>query len=159
MESSQKSFYQFTIGLGDLEKKIIDRELFCRDKNIEAHPIIFGVNCDSEVRYVVVLREFRFHFNDFLSALDAAFKIFNFFNIAFPPESLKFWSIINALFYKANNDVPITGKSYSVVQTLKVRMEEAKKSAKRSPSKKSAKRSPSRRSTSGSPARSITSSP
>lgn len=64
MEDSQKSFYQFATGLNNLEEKMSARKVIRQDKNIDPHPIIFGVNFDSKVRYVVVMEELRFYFDE-----------------------------------------------------------------------------------------------
>lgn len=139
MEDSQKSFYQFATSQNDLELKIAARKELWQARNIEPHPIIFGVNLDSKVRYAVILYEVRFYFNEFLNAFDAAFKTFHFFNIPYPPESLKFWNLVNHLFYKVNGDVAVIGKLYSVIEALKLHIKKVK--------------TPSRRRSSCSPAR------
>lgn len=131
MEESQKSFYQFAKDQRDLEDKIESQKNYWLSKEIEPHPIIFGCNFDSRVEYVVVLGQFRFDFDDFLEAFDAAFKLLYFFNIPFPPESFKFWSIINALFYKLS-DVPVTQRTFSIIKDLKLHIDQAKKPSRRS---------------------------
>lgn len=144
MESSKLSFYQFATSNAELDQKMKSRIQYWKTKNIDPHSIIFGLNIDSDVRYVVVMNDMRTQFIDFLKALDAAYKMFHFFNIPYPPESLKFWSIISVLLYDLKNDLHITGKLSTVIEMLKIHIKKAK--------------SPQRRS-SGSPGRSRSSSP
>lgn len=130
MDASVKSFYQFATSVNNLEDKIKERADYCLNKKIEPHPIIFGYNVLPKIQYVVVINKMRFYFNEFLNAFDLAFKLFIFFNIPFPPESLKFWNIINSLFYDLNHGVPTTGKTYLVIQMVKEHMKNAGKAAK-----------------------------
>lgn len=155
MEASQHSFYQFATDSKNLDEKINARIEYCKLKNIEPHPIIFGVKNEPNVRYVVVLRELRFYFDEFLNAFDGAFKTFNFFNIPYPPESLRFWYLVNALFYDLNSagrDVLVTGKMHNTIKTLKAHISNKKPSRSRS-------RSPARSTPSTSSRRSNSSSP
>lgn len=119
MEESVKSFYQYANGQRDLEKKIEARNNYRSIKKIGTHPIIFGVNdaTIATLRYVLAMGEMRLNFNDFETAFDTTFKIIHFCNIPYPPESLKFWSIINGLFYKLR-EAPVTGRMFSTIKTL-----------------------------------------
>ncbi len=143
MEASQKSFYQFVKSYDELEQKINSRKELWKLNNIEPHPIIFGVKFDSSVRYVVIMNELQFPFHEFLHAFDAAFKMFHFFNIPYPPESVKFWSIVSVSLYNVNTDLHVTGKLCTVVNVLKSYMQKAKTPPRRSP-RQSPQRSPRR---------------
>lgn len=76
MEISEESFYQSAKSKSDLDQKINSLIEFWRVKNIEPHPIVFGINFNSRAQYVVVFNELRFYFKNFVNSLDAAFNLF-----------------------------------------------------------------------------------
>lgn len=142
MERSEQSFFQVTGSRSELEQKISTRKKFEDLKALEPTPTIYESNTGSKTDYVLVFGEFRYPFDDFLQAFDAAFKLINFLNMPFPRESIKFWTIIQALLYELPVDV--TGRMCSIIQTLRLQLKKPKspspkrtKSSKRTESPKS----------------------
>lgn len=77
----------------------------CDKKKLQRYPIIYGIGEDEEnlSEYVVATSDVIYTFSTFLEAMDAAFKCFVFYNITFPPQVIRFWSLINSIFYKIIN--------------------------------------------------------
>lgn len=93
---------------------------FAKKKNVKEHPIIFGIGEErhSVNEFDVAFKNIRYNFDNYLSALDATFKIFHFFGIEFPPESRKVWLIVNELFYKLKTQETISCKLNSLIKNL-----------------------------------------
>lgn len=67
----------------------------------DIHPIVFalGESHNTVIEFVVSFRGLSYFFDTIIEAIDAAFKCYLFFQIGFPPEHKRFWSVINGLFY------------------------------------------------------------
>lgn len=120
MKSSQRTIYKFIQYSCKIPIEMDKRNTFCKEKNMKEHPLIFGVgdNKDSVNEFIVAFKNLRYTFNDYLRALDAVFKMYNFFGIDFPPESQKVWVIINELFYKLKTKEKASGKLNSIIRNL-----------------------------------------
>ncbi len=95
----------------------------CDKKNIQYYPLIFGIGGDNEniTEFVVALSDIRYIFPTFIEALDGAFKCYIFFKIAFPPQTIRFWSLINAIFYKIEKmDLKLTPTISSITRSLDI---------------------------------------
>lgn len=87
-------------------KAILKKNLTsCDVKELQHYPIIFGVGDDNRNlhEYVVAIRDVFYTFPNFIEAMDAAFKCFVVYNIPFPPQVVKYWMIINGIFYKIDH--------------------------------------------------------
>lgn len=95
----------------------------CDKKDIEHYPMIFGIGNDEEQvsEFVVALCDVYYTFPSFLQAMDGAFKCFIFYSIPFPTQTVRFWSFINAIFYKISViDLKLTPTLSATIRSLKV---------------------------------------
>ncbi len=105
-----------------MEKQLKKFLLSCESKEIPYFPIIFGIGEDERnmSKFVVALHDVYYSFDNFIDAMDAAFKCFVFYRINYPPQVKRFWTLINALFYKIVNDqLQIKSSLASVISSLR----------------------------------------
>lgn len=85
-------------------------------KGIDTAPLIFYVS-DSET-FFVRYQELYFKGENFLDAVDTAFKIIAIFKVPLPLDSSKIWHFLNAVFFKIQlSDAP-TSEFISKISTL-----------------------------------------
>lgn len=102
IETSQNCFYEFVISSHEMENKLKAKLASCDMKAIQHYPMIFGIGDDEDhvLEYKVIIRDVHYTFPTFLQAVDGAFKCFIFYKISFPTQTIRFWSLVNELFYK-----------------------------------------------------------
>lgn len=121
IESSQDCFFKYTLNRETMEKDLKLNLANCDKKYIQHHPLIFGIGDDNTniTEYVVAVSDVFYKFPTFIEAMDAAFKCYIFFKIGFPPQTIRFWALINAIFYKVQNvDLKLTPTLSSIVRSL-----------------------------------------
>lgn len=124
IESSQDCFFKYTLNRETMEKDLKLNLTNCDKKNIQYHPLIFGIgdikgDTQNISEYVVAISDVYYTFPTFIQAMDGAFKCYIFFKIAFPPQVIRFWSLINAIFYKIQNiDLKLTPTLSSIIRSL-----------------------------------------
>lgn len=119
IDTSKECFFQVAADKGAMLSKLLVHLKSCDLKQVPHFPIIYGIGRDIEnlLEFVVAISEIIYTFPTFLEAMDAAFKCFIFYNIPFPPQVVRFWSLINGIFYK--NENPQIKLSSSLSSTLK----------------------------------------
>lgn len=101
---SKNSFFKL-VTKSSMKREIDKRNIVRSLKKIDHHPMIFGIGASLEEidEFAVVISDvIYFEFTTFIDALDVAFKVFNIFNLKFPPESVNFWIFLNEMFYKTD---------------------------------------------------------
>lgn len=103
--TSMEYFLSSAINKESMEQLLSKKLRACDKKNLQYFPIIFGIGEDEEnlSEYAVAINDIFYSFPTFIEAMDASFKCFTFYNITFPPQVKRFWSLINAIFYKIEN--------------------------------------------------------
>lgn len=108
-KDGQDSCIKFISTYSEIETELLKTQAVCNIKAIPMHPMIYIItkhynksdNTYKEVEdCVVAFNEIRFRFKNFL----------------YPPQSAKFWTFLDLVFY-SNKDVPT--KMKSIVQNLK----------------------------------------
>lgn len=102
--------------------KVLKKKLrSCDAKELQYYPIIFGIGDDEQnlTEYVVAIGEIFYSFPSFIEAMDAAFKCFIFYNITFPPQVIRFWSLINEIFFKIKKpELKLTSSLSAVLKSF-----------------------------------------
>lgn len=123
IESSQECFFQHAMNRETMEKDLKVNLTSCDRKKIQHYPLIFGIGDDGEnaSEYVVAVSDVYYTFPTFIQAMDGAFKCYIFYNIAFPPQVIRFWALINAIFYKIENvNLKLTATLSSIMRSLNI---------------------------------------
>lgn len=113
----------YAVNKETMEKELKVKLADCNKKNIQHHPLIFGIGDDEEniLEYVVAISNVYYTFPTFIQAMDGAFKCYIFYKIAFPPQAIRFWALINAIFYKIRNiDLKLTPTLSSILRSLNI---------------------------------------
>lgn len=121
IDTSQECFFQNAINKESMETKLKVKLKSCDKKELQHFPIIFGIGDDEEnlTEYVVAVSDIFYTFPSFIDAMDAAFKCYIFYNISFPPQVIRFWSLINQIFYKIeNSQLKLTCSLSAVLKSL-----------------------------------------
>ncbi len=102
IDTSIECFFNITTNKESMEELLKKHLRSCDKKEIQYFPLIFGIGDDEKKlsEYVVAIGEVFYTFQSFIEAMDAAFKCFIFYKIPFPPQVLRFWSLMNEIFYK-----------------------------------------------------------
>ncbi|KAG5884509.1 hypothetical protein JTB14_021645 [Gonioctena quinquepunctata] len=100
MEMADRFFLQVSDS-DELESKIAERRQQLKDSTSSPHPFMVALGQSSKIQaYFVVIDDQKYSFNDCLTAMDTAFKIFHALNIPYPNETRKIWQTIDYLVYR-----------------------------------------------------------
>lgn len=94
-----------------------------QEKQLKLYPLIFGIGESNETveQFVLKFSHITLKFDSIVEAFDAAFKLYLFFKIEFPPEHQRFWAVINCLFYKIETPLLLTTPAIlSSVQSFEI---------------------------------------
>lgn len=120
VKSSKGTMLQIVASKSSIPLKLKFRKTQRNLRSIEDHPIIFGVGEEEDIEeYIVVMGNIFYSFENFIDALDACFKCHVIFNRNFPPESLKFWTFLNLIFYKIETKNDDTSSVIPITELLK----------------------------------------
>lgn len=114
---SRNAFCCTVAELKDIQQKVDQRRDILQLKGMEDHPRIFYVSSQDE--YFVQFQRMVYPAENFVDAMDSAFKIIANYHIALPQDSSKIWHFLNIIFYKVKLPSEPTSELISKMSALK----------------------------------------
>lgn len=105
VKNSKNSVFKRVFSRDSITRAVRARNIERVKNQITEHPLIYGVgeHLDEMTDFYVALGDILYKFNSFIEALDASFKCFKVLQLDYPKESINFWTFVDLVFYKTDN--------------------------------------------------------